>query len=61
MSDPLGKIAEELAGLSEAEAAALLSRLGARRVPEPVRAVAVRTPLPTSGECSRVRSEVEWV
>jgi hypothetical protein len=61
VTDPLGKIAEALADLSEAEATTILSGLGAQRAPQPARAPAVCTPLPAPGECSRVRSEVEWV
>ncbi len=57
------QITDALAGLGEAEVAAVLSGLGAfgaRKSGEP-QSMAPRTPLPTPPACPRVRSEVEWV
>jgi hypothetical protein len=61
MSDAVGKIADALAEISEAEASAILSNLGLQGPREPQRAAAPRTPLPAPRESPGIRSEIEWV
>ena len=61
MSDALAKVVDVLADLSEAEAAAILSSLGARDSRGPQRATAPGTPFPAPQECPHIRSEIEWV
>jgi hypothetical protein len=59
--DPLQRLADAVAEVTEEEAAALLSALGVQRAPEQRAQVASRTPLPRPGSSSSVHSEVEWV
>jgi GMP synthase PP-ATPase subunit len=59
--DPLQRLVDAVAEVTEDEVAALLSTLGVQRGPEQRTQVASRTPLPGPGSSSRVHSEVEWV
>lgn len=61
MSDAVKQITEAVAGSSEAEAASVLANLGVQGPRKPKRSAAARTPLPASRECSRIRSQIEWV
>ncbi|MDH6215693.1 hypothetical protein [Streptomyces pseudovenezuelae] len=61
MSEALGRIAEVLGDGGEDEVAAVLGALSAQRGRQGIVRETPRTPLPLSGGCSTVHSEVEWV
>ncbi|MGP2437330.1 hypothetical protein [Streptomyces sp. JW3] len=60
--DPLRRLTDAVADVTEEEVTALLSALGLRRGRE-VPAEVLRTPLPGPGEPAavQIRSDVEWV
>ncbi|WP_040893426.1 hypothetical protein [Streptomyces griseoaurantiacus] len=59
--DPLQRLAESVAEITEEEAAALLSALGVRREQDRSVQAPPTTPLPGPASSSGVHSEVEWV
>ncbi|MFE0359977.1 hypothetical protein [Streptomyces griseoaurantiacus] len=59
--DPLQRLADAVAEVTEEEAAALLSALGVRREKGRSAQALPTTPLPGPASSSGVRSEVEWV
>jgi hypothetical protein len=59
--DPLRRLADAVAGVTEDEVAALLSALGMQRGRERSAPALPLTPLPGSASSSGVHSEVEWV
>ncbi|GHD42828.1 hypothetical protein GCM10010317_014680 [Streptomyces mirabilis] len=61
MSEALRRIVEALEDGGEEEAAAVLRAFGAQRRRLGIVRETPRTPLPLSGGCSTVHSEVEWV
>ncbi|MFG2321328.1 hypothetical protein [Streptomyces sp. NPDC048568] len=60
MSDPLHRIADAVADVTESNAVAVLTSLGFQRDRQPAKK-ALRTPLPPPGAPSGVSSNVEWV
>jgi hypothetical protein len=61
VSEALGRIVEALGDGGEEEAAAVLRALGVQRGRQGIVRETPRTPLPLSGGCSTVHSEMEWV
>ncbi|MFF3893437.1 hypothetical protein ACFYY3_09685 [Streptomyces sp. NPDC001812] len=59
--DPLRRLADAVAEVTEEEAVTLLRTLGVQRGRERLAQQASRTPLPGPGGSSGVYSEVEWV
>ncbi|WP_329470817.1 hypothetical protein OIE75_12375 [Streptomyces sp. NBC_01723] len=60
MSDPLHRIADAVADVTESNVVAVLTSLGLQRDRQPAKK-ALRTPLPPPGAPSGVSSNVEWV
>ncbi len=60
MSEPLHRIADALADVTESEAAMVLSSLGLQQDKRQPAKEALRTPLPPPGAPSGVSSDVEW-
>ncbi|MFF4470857.1 hypothetical protein ACFYZ3_14970 [Streptomyces sp. NPDC001599] len=61
MSDPLHRIADAMADITEADAVAALTSLGLQKHRHQPVQKALRTPLPPPGASSDVSSDVEWV
>ncbi|WP_405465829.1 hypothetical protein OG783_21930 [Streptomyces jietaisiensis] len=59
--DPLQRLADAVAEVTEEEAAALLSALGMQRGRERLAQALPATPLPGPASSPGVHSEVEWV
>ncbi|MFJ6067144.1 hypothetical protein ACIQHU_29365 [Streptomyces tendae] len=60
MSEPLHRIADAVADVTEADAVTVLSSLGLQKDRQPTKK-ALRTPLPPPGAPLDVSSDVEWV
>ncbi|MEU4143625.1 hypothetical protein [Streptomyces parvulus] len=61
MSEPLRRITEAVADVTESDAVAVLTSLGLQRDRRQPEKKALRTPLPAPGASSGVSSDVEWV
>ncbi|MET9358674.1 hypothetical protein ABZY14_38075 [Streptomyces sp. NPDC006617] len=61
MSEPLRRIADAVADVTESDAVAVLSVLGLQKDRRQSAKKVLRTPLPPPGGSERIQSEVEWV
>ncbi|MFH9732750.1 hypothetical protein [Streptomyces sp. NPDC017260] len=61
MSDPLHRIADAVADVTESDAVAVLTALGLQKDRRQSAKKALRTPLPPLGASSDVSLDVEWV
>ncbi|EYT81054.1 hypothetical protein CF54_21800 [Streptomyces sp. Tu 6176] len=61
MSEPLHRIADAVADVTESDAVAVLTALGLQKDRRQPAKKAPRTPLPPPGALSGVSSDVEWV
>ncbi|MGW4546048.1 hypothetical protein ACWEN4_06650 [Streptomyces violaceorubidus] len=61
MSEPLHRIADAAADITESDAVAALTALGLQKDRRQPTKKALRTPLPPPGDSSGVSSNVEWV
>ncbi|MEV6124822.1 hypothetical protein AB0M23_30670 [Streptomyces sp. NPDC052077] len=61
MSEPLHRIAEAVADVTEPDAVTVLTALGLRKDRRQPAKKARRTPLPSPGAPSDVSSDVKWV
>ncbi|MFA3872473.1 hypothetical protein ABS735_02040 [Streptomyces sp. MMCC 100] len=61
MSDPLHRIADAVADVTESDALAALTALGLQKDRRQPAKKALRTPLPPTDASSDVSADVEWV
>ncbi|WP_370666115.1 hypothetical protein [Streptomyces sp. IBSBF 2507] len=61
MSEPLHRIADAVADITESDAVAALTALGLQKDRRQPAKETLRTPLPPPGAPSDVSSDVEWV